>query len=88
MATFENVSTHDLKDGDVIHRYGMRIQITGPGKVTNHPTNEYSPTLWWDGQILNIGEVRDTGYIPRSWIGDGRWTIQGNGLARWTVERA
>lgn len=88
--TLESISTHDLKPGDIVLRHGMRLRLNGEGTVSrSHPTNEYSPTLWWNAEILNIDDVRadPTHAVPRSWIADGRWTVQGNGLARWTVER-
>lgn len=47
----------------------------------------------WSGTVLNLADVREYGVVPMSWLrtDDGRddhWTIQGNYLATWTVQRA
>lgn len=84
----ENVSTHELKSGDIVLAYGMRLLLSGDGTVsTGHPTTDPGPALWWSATILNIDEVREEPLVPNAWIRDGKWTVQGNRLARWTVER-
>lgn len=83
------LSTHELRDGDIVLVYGMRVRLDGAGNESKaHPQHEHSPTLYWDGVIENLAEVLADGYVPKSFVRDGGlWTIQGNGLAHWTVER-
>ncbi len=84
----EGVSTHELRDGDIVLVHGMRVRLDGRGRVSvSHPVSEHSPVLWWPGVVLNLPEVLAAGFIPAGWVKAGVWTIQGNGLARWDVER-
>ena len=77
-------TTPELREGDVVREHGMRILIDGEPQLSkSHPGNS---TFYHRGLILNIDEVRAEGFIPAGWIEDGRWTVQGNDLARWGVE--
>lgn len=89
MTIISNLSTHELQAGDVVLRYGMRVLLPGDGEVSHSHSLDGpgAPCLWWDGEILNVDEVLADGFVPRGFMHDGRWTIQGNGLARWTIER-
>ena len=42
--TYESISPHDFKLGDIISHYGMRLRIaTEPRETTIHPIDEASP---------------------------------------------
>jgi hypothetical protein len=86
--TLVHVTTHGLRPGDVVLVDQMRLVIDRPIKTsTAHPQNEHSPTLYTPALCLNVDEVTDA-YLRQCLREDGdRWTVQGNGLARWTVER-
>lgn len=85
---YEEVNTHAIKCGDVVWMSGLRLRVISEPKVTNHPVNEYSPTLAADAVIENWDDVKS--YVGNlSEVGaDGlrHWSVQGNGLARWSRE--
>jgi hypothetical protein len=87
----ERVTTHELADGDVILVYGMRLRLSGR-RETTHAVNVNSPTLAFDGEVLNRDEVTGedgravwplTGLLHTRGEDAYRWTVQGNGLATW-----
>jgi hypothetical protein len=94
------LATPDLRLGDLVVLYGMRIRLDTEPKIT--PNRDGGPTYAWVGTVENLQEVLDAGFIPGSflhenvWVDDegwtmqltGRWNVQGNVLATWTVERA
>jgi hypothetical protein len=89
-----------LRAGDLVLEYGMRIRLHGEPAVYDHDSPA-GPTYNWPGQVENLQEVLDAGFVPRSFLCEniwdpakgwtlkltGRWTVQGNDLARWRVER-
>lgn len=92
-----HTNTHGLQVGDVVLDHGMRLLIDQPlvqSKV--HPVTERGGAcLWTNALVLNPAEVEAAGIVPSAWIwtdrngqrmSEPRWTIQGNGLAGWTVE--
>ncbi|AMS01076.1 hypothetical protein SEA_ARCHERNM_82 [Mycobacterium phage ArcherNM] len=88
--TYEEISTHDIKLGDIVWHFGMRLRIVSEPRETNHPKNEYSPTLAADSIIENWDEVKD--FVGNLATVDDQgirhWGVQGNGLARWSREVA
>lgn len=83
----------DLLPGDVVRVHGLRCL------VTDAPTLSASGAHWTDTLVTNRDEVpadsvphaytyRTTGWPSYAPIGEHRWTVQGNDLARFTVERA
>jgi hypothetical protein len=93
-----NLNTTELRIGDVVHLYGMRIRLDNPPHIEQRERTVYA----WVGDVLNPDEVIAAGVVPRSFLGDNywiegqgwmwfqtnKWTVQGNDLARWAVERA
>lgn len=93
------LSTPELRPGDVVHVHGMRCLIDRdilPSKRHAGNTTFYTDTL-----VLNRDDV-PTRVVPMSFTstadrpargmpaepaGTHRWTIQGNELARWSVDR-
>ncbi len=83
--TYEIVTTHDLKVGDVIRTHGALLKLTtcneGPDTVNNNASGN---VVWLRGY-----PVGDTlGAIPKPWMerdenGDAYWLVQGNGRATW-----
>lgn len=92
-----NLNTHELRVGDIVHEYGMRIRLDNPPTITKRERTVYA----WVGDILNLDEVIAAGVVPKAFLGDSewvdgegwvwkqhnRWTVQGNDLATWLVER-
>lgn len=93
-------TTDQLREGDVVLHYGMRILIDGPA----HTYPDRGHTVYrWPGLVLNADELCDpaspsySGYIashlrgtrwrdivPRRRMDD--WPVQGNGMALWNTE--
>lgn len=82
--TITTVKSSELRDGDVVLTHGMRVKLDRP-VATQLGANGLVFT--WDGLVLNQAEVLAEGFITRGFIPDGRWTVQGNDLATWAVER-
>lgn len=53
----ESITTHDIRVGDLILNYGMRIRVDQEPQQTNHPVNEWSPTLATAAVIENWDEM-------------------------------
>ena len=91
-------TTPELVKGDIVQCHGMRVLIDGePVKSRSHPGDS---TYYYTGLVLNRDEVPNAA-VPVGWTadwkrnarheplphnGEHRWTIQGNELARWSVE--
>ncbi len=82
----ETVSTHDLRDGDVIVYYGVAMRLrdrkSRPTDLAEAGTPEaerFGDTVWFKTDILD--DTRNNGFIPAHWLKD--WTVQGNKLAKW-----
>lgn len=90
--TLHNIPTNELRVGDVVLNYGMRILLDRPVRVFDHGRDN-GPGWSWLGSVLNPEQsVREYG-VPRSFMryphtGESYvWSVQGNTLARWTAER-
>lgn len=98
------VKTSELRDGDIVLTHGMRCLIDRPLQISNsHPVaRDGSRCRWTQALVLNREEVPGH-VVPVSWTadwdrnrrgddlphdGEHRWTIQGNDLASWYVERS
>jgi hypothetical protein len=96
-----NVKTSEIRVGDVVLNYGMRIRIDEIKVVPDASTygGEFRCCL---GTVLNKQEAIEVHDIPRGFMfnearhvygpdhPDARedyWNVQGNDLATWTVER-
>lgn len=97
-----NVKTGEIRIGDIVLTHGMRVRIdeirTYPGDAGQPETETVYACL---GALLNLDEVREAGIVPRSFLynearhsskdapgaREDYWNVQGNNLARWTVER-
>ncbi|AIT13406.1 hypothetical protein PBI_EQUEMIOH13_90 [Mycobacterium phage Equemioh13] len=108
----EVVSTHQLREGDVILDHGMRLRIDQAINVSKaHPVedDDRGACLWTRAVVENFAEIEASaedghdiartlrsfirsdmspdGHRARNGMGpdtEPRWTIQGNGWARWT----
>lgn len=76
-------TTMELREGDIVRHHGMRLQLEGRREV-ERPAGVAA--VVFTGRILNLAEVHEAGVVPRSWIADGTWAVQGNDLAIWAVE--
>ncbi len=91
------LSTDELRPGDVISHRGMRLLIDQPISVwQGHPgSRDGALTYGTDALVLNADEVRAAGIVPWGWLFGRasspddlpRWYVQGNSLARWSVQR-
>ena len=88
--TLTRVKSSDLRAGDVVTAHGVRVRIPQP---TNHEawtdperTMQGRTIYYAVGAILNRDDLRDD--VAR-YLGPTRmeWTIQGNDLTTWTVDR-
>jgi hypothetical protein len=94
----KTVKTSELRSGDVVLAHGMRLLIDRPiAQSTAHPADDTrGPVLFTQALVLNRDDVPNS-LVPIAWTrewnrsGDNanehRWTIQGNDLATWAVER-
>ncbi len=91
-----SLTVRELSIGDVVTAHGMRLLIDRePAQSSTRDDVFYTSAL-----VLNREEVpptvvpysftaQSTGYPDYAPTGEHRWTLQGNGLAFWTVvERA
>jgi hypothetical protein len=97
--TTKTVKTGEIKVGDIVLAYGMRVRIDA---IKRHEDpSSYEGQFWsTDGTVLNLDEVREAQIVPMSWLTtekwvEGRgwtvdrrdfWNVQGNDLATWAVE--
>src|SRR5580692_4058342 len=99
MQVLSNVKTSEIRVGDIVLNYGMRIRIDEI-RVIDDSTSHGGKVYCCLGTILNKDEAIEVHDIPRSFMfdnerdlhgpGHGRedfWNVQGNDLATWTVER-
>lgn len=83
-------NTFELVTGDIVLNAGMIIKLGEKHEVANHDGR--GSVVWFDGTVTNLEQVREDGLVPMSWLCDGegrndQWTVQGNELAAWVVER-
>lgn len=98
----QQVITLDLRPGDVVVTWGMRVRIDGPRSVTyQDPGRLGEPVYLWPGKVVNMEEIRSAGVIDMrlferkmytSAIGwyleeTDDWVVKGDNLANWRVER-
>lgn len=95
--TIQHLDTTQLRCGDVVLNHGMRILLDQPRTVINHPDRD---VVHFSGKVLNPDDVRDDQLLwsflhTEEWdsnrncwvrVYTGRYSIQGNQHARWTVE--
>ena len=93
-----NVETGEVRVGDVVLEHGMRVRID---EIRTYPGGEHGTVYACLGTVLNLDEVREAGIVPPSFLynearhsskdapgtREDYWVVQGNNLARWTVER-
>lgn len=78
----EPVPSSALRTGDVVLTHGMRVLLDAPIRRYDHP---YGPVFACLGTVLNVDDLDES---IRFYVGESaRWTIQGNDLARWNVQR-
>lgn len=93
----ERVPTSEIQPGDLVLTHGMRVRVSAPRTYTDRDVTVYA----FPGKVENLADVLAGGFILRSFLSESRWingegwrteltgawTIQGNDLARWVVER-
>ena len=77
----EKVRTNELRTGDLVLHYGMRIRL---GERHEY-TNDVGSAAWWfPGTVENMSEVYRPDHVTAGLLHeDAQWTIQGNELASW-----
>ena len=97
MSDTKSIPTGDIKVGDVVLTHGMRVRID---EIKTYPGGEHGTVYTCPGTVLNLDEVREARIVPRSFLYNAArdsskdapgaredyWVVQGNNLARWTVE--
>ncbi|MET9861994.1 hypothetical protein ABZY93_22285 [Streptomyces smyrnaeus] len=95
------VDTSRLKVGDVVLEHGMRVKLDQEPRVYEGAGHEGRTVYAFDGLVENIDEVREQELVPihflypdvfrggwcKDWDAEPRWTVQGNDLATWVIER-
>lgn len=93
--TVESVTTDQLRQGDTVIDHGMVLSIDRP--IETRRTVQAGQVYWSSALVTNPEDVRtdamlwgflhDFGWsdVSGQWerVYTGRWTIQGNRLARW-----
>lgn len=95
MTATATLTTDQLRQGDVVHTHGMRVLLDRP--VENYE-DRASTVYRAPGLVQNWAEFRGDSLIwgflhDSEWaegvgwrrVFTGRWTVQGNKLAHWTV---
>lgn len=80
---FTEVLISQLREGDLVHSYGMRIRL---GALRTYP-GTYGTTYAFDGTVENADELRAQagGHVTDGLLrSDNRWTVQSNDNARWS----
>jgi hypothetical protein len=77
------LTTPELRAGDIVVTHGMRVRLD---TLVTYPSGHGQTVYAWHGTVTNPEDVRREDLVPLSWWRDG-WTVQGNDLARWSVER-
>lgn len=80
--TYRTVVSSELAQGMVVNCHGMRCLIDGEIHSRGADRNR---VFWTRALVLNRSEI-PSHVVPFSFTPDDRWTIQGNDLARWSVE--
>lgn len=92
----EYVNTLQLRSGDIVHYYGMRVLLGGRGEAVSRMEGLTTPlVVWFHGKVINAADLADDGIASRGLRTDTRcaecapgehWQIQGNERARWARE--
>lgn len=88
------LNTLQLRTGDVVLTHTMRVLL---GERHTSQSHGDHGVVWFEGTVLNRDEV-STAAVPMGyttkWADDGQtvirrdyWSVQGNDLASWLVER-
>ena len=87
MTETRTVKTSEIRVGDIVRNYGMRIRIDS---ITEYQPSELdrrqgSVKPYWAclGTVINLDEVREAGVVPMSWLTTQKW-VDGAG---WTIDR-
>ncbi|WP_131806852.1 hypothetical protein [Mycobacteroides abscessus] len=89
--TTDECKTSDIREGDVIRHFGMRLRVDREMREYYWPDVDFLTGPVWSTSALieNWDEVASyVGNLARiDESGQRRWTIQGNNLAKWMRER-
>lgn len=100
--TLLNLDTSELREGDVIHSHGMVCLIDGPilSRTDSQGTVYWTNALVTNAAELDADDYTEGWLLARTVVyqpypnrhlpvepSEHRWSIQGNTLARWSVER-
>lgn len=82
-------NTLELVTGDVIKFYGAKLRMTERTVYPGGPGAPYGDTVQFRTECMNPEEVKANSGILYGWpaqmVIDGKWIVQGNRLAMWTV---
>ena len=81
-----------MRVGDIVHDHGMRcLVVAEPTRSTSHPTHA-GGCYFTSAVVVNRDDVPNDhvpySFTPRDDAGQARWSLQGNDLATYVVERA
>ncbi|MFJ8930584.1 hypothetical protein ACIRLA_28750 [Streptomyces sp. NPDC102364] len=83
------LDTSQLREGDVVLTYGMRVLLRG--ELKTYPSSGPNPCTvynWAHTLVTNIDEVKAEGFVPLSWLYPEKWGIgKGGGWGiDWSAE--
>lgn len=93
---YETVPTSALRLGDLVQNDMMRLRIDRELHQTHHAVDKWGKTWATSAVIENFQEIQEAArngndhaafiiaLADKRGADDGRWTIQGNDLARWS----
>lgn len=86
----EGVSTDQLRTGDLVLNYGMRIRLTAREVYQSWSSPRWgedgSTVYRFDGHVENADEIHALGrdHVTSGLLRGSYWAVQGNDLASWT----
>lgn len=102
--TTTHIPTSELHQGDVVLNHGMRLLLDQPVRNAGRRNGMALDVYVTSALVLNEEKVIAHGTVPHSWLrrekwvdsqgwridptDDPCWSVQGNDLASWSVERA
>lgn len=93
--TLVTVATPDLQVGDVVHHWAGLLIRLDRSPIVCERGGAVGTVYSWVGLVLNAEEVVASGAVSRAYLRADRndadpryrWNVQGNHLAKWSVER-
>jgi hypothetical protein len=72
-----NLNTSELRAGDVILNYGMRILLRGEANEYPSRNRAGATTVyhWADALVTNVEDVKAEAFVPLGWLYPNKWGL-------------